>query len=71
MKTERYIVTGRYCDENDNARQVTFGRFPAGYDGDGEDLDGDEQVFYWLESDENIVVGSEYGDFIVQAWQVA
>jgi hypothetical protein len=70
MKTQQYIVTGHYRHEKEIQEQV-FGRFPAGYDGDGEDLDGDEQVFYWLESDENIVVGSEYGDFIVQAWQVA
>jgi hypothetical protein len=42
----------------------------AGYDGDG-DLEGDDQVFYWLESDENIVVGNEYGDFIVNSWEVA
>jgi hypothetical protein len=70
MKTQQYIVTGHYRDEKETRNQL-FGRLPAGYDGDGEDLDDDIRVFYWLESDENIVVGNEYGDFIVQAWQVA
>jgi hypothetical protein len=70
MKTQQYIVTGHYRDETDIIEQ-RFGRFPAGYDGDGEDIDGDNQVFYWLESDENIVAGNEYGDFIVTSWQVA
>jgi hypothetical protein len=69
MKTQQYIVTGHYRNETDIIEQ-RFGRLPAGYDGDG-DLDDDIRVFYWLESDENIVVGNEYGDFIVNSWEVA
>lgn len=70
MKTKQYVVTGHYAYETE-VQQQRFGRLPAGYDGDGEDLDGDDIVSFWLESDEGLVVGGDYGDFIVTSWEDA
>jgi hypothetical protein len=43
----------------------TFGRLPEGFNGNTEDLLEDDQVSFWLEHDEELVVGGQYGDFIV------
>ena len=57
-------VNGRYNDETE-IRWQKFGVMPDGYDGDTDDLPFDEDVMFWLRSDEPILVGQEYGDFIV------
>jgi hypothetical protein len=47
------------------AVEHVFGRLPKGFDGDIEGYPEDEQVSFWLEHDEELVVGGQYGDFIV------
>lgn len=56
-------VTGHYFGEGD--RTQLFGVMPNGYQGDTADLPYDSRVAYWLEADEAVVVGNEYGDFTV------
>lgn len=47
------------------AVERVFGRLPEGFNGDTEEYPEDDQVSYWLEHDEKLVVGGQYGDFIV------
>jgi len=59
-------VTGYWVDEGpDRELTAVFGVMPKWYDADPSELDDDEVVQFWLEYDEELVVGQEYGDFIV------
>lgn len=66
-KNEFIQVTGHYVDETKTMEKV-FGTIPKGFSGDTEDLEGDEFVHFWLEWDEEIKIGEEYGDFVVLNW---
>lgn len=63
-KNDFIQVIGRYVDETESMQKV-FGTIPKGFDGNTEDLEGDEFVHYWLEWDEEIKIGEEYGEFVV------
>jgi hypothetical protein len=57
-------VNGHYSDET-VIRWQKFGVIPDGFTGETDDLPFDEDVMFWLEADEPVVVGREYGDFVV------
>ena len=60
-------VAGHWVDEPDERiHWAHFGRIPIGYVGETEDLPGDDQILFWLEHDQPLVVGEDYGDFIVK-----
>jgi hypothetical protein len=57
-------VTGHYVDETETMEKV-FGIIPTGFTGDTEELEGDNFVHFWLEWNEEIKIGEEYGEFVV------
>lgn len=67
MKTQTQLigVAGHWSDTPSVIFEAVFGRMPEGYTGSGEDLPYDSDVQYWLEHDEVLKVGKEYGDFII------
>lgn len=65
MRLEFYEVAGHYFDEPNDELFRTFGRIPVGYTGETDDLPMDSHTTFWLEPDEELVVGKTYGDFVV------
>lgn len=58
-------VEGYFFDEPEHILVRTFGRVPEDYYGWVEQLEGDNLVSFWLDCNEPLVVGQEYGDFVV------
>ena len=67
IEAEVIEVAGYWSDESpDNLHWTYFGRIPLGYSGALEDLPQDSKVSFWLEHNQPLIVGEDYGDFVVQ-----
>lgn len=65
MQVKYISVMARHVEDSDTGEYL-FGVMPEGYEGDGHDLPNDNDVCFWLEYDEELVVNGQYGDFIVE-----
>lgn len=69
--TTPYIETADYWTqvEGEEERVRTFARIPDGWEGETDQLPEDDEVFYWLDAEEWVALGTGdiYGDAEVLA----